>query len=592
MITYVSLENWKSYRNFELKLDQGTTFLVAANGVGKTSFIDAVQWALDRGAAPSRAMMRRRSRMTSVVVEVFAGDATIKVKRSLTLGRAKTPADKVDAWIDNEVVEPDEAFQLLADTWKVDNRFSSRVAFLTDRFLDKDAEPDLRSHLTRLHALDRVQDAIVALGPAIKTATDLADKARKETKASEDELQQAITDELTAATAAEAARAQAESLRAEVTTVTNELAVGQRTNQARTAYAAWITRRAEIVADAESILGPIPENAPLGVSLRSAEAGASQQLTQLTEQRARLTERVAALEGSLERLRTSEGECPVCRRPLDEQSRTHAEEAHKHDEEVATAELEALDVGTFASVASTLRRLVERTEALGDAPPVPDGEPADLDALSTRVDEAKEAFETALSDAGQAELVAANSTTRRNGLEDQRNAKSSVALYTRVAALETARSALEATVTKVLEAQLGPVSDEVNRRWEAVFPDRPGLRLDSTGQMARIFDDDVEEIDFSSFSSGEKVVAKLLLRLATLTSTTEVPFCWIDEPLEHLDPDARSYVAQTLAYLTSADALTQIVVTTYEQDLALRLADDAGEQVRLEFLKTAPVASQ
>ena len=110
--------------------------------------------------------------------------------------------------------------------------------------------------------------------------------------------------------------------------------------------------------------------------------------------------------------------------------------------------------------------------------------------------------------------------------------------------------------------------------------------------MARIFDDEEEEIDFSSFSSGEKVVAKLLLRLATLTSTTEIPFCWIDEPLEHLDPDARSYVAQMLAYLSSADALSQIVVTTYEQDLALQLADGAGEQVRLEFLKTAPVASQ
>ena len=592
MITYVSLENWKSYRNFEMRLNRGTTFLVAANGVGKTSFIDAVQWALDRSAAPSRAMMRRRAKTASVVVEVIAGDATIKVKRSLMLGRAKTPAVTVEAWINNELVEPDEAFQRLADTWKVDNRFSSRVAFLTDRFLDQEAEPDLRSHLTRLHALDRLQDVIAALGPAIKTATDLADNARKEAKTSEGELQEAVAAELAAATAVEVARSRAESLRAEVTTATDDVAAAQRTNQERTTHAAWIARRAEIVADAESILGPIPEDAPFGVSLRSAEAGASQQLTQLTEQRARLTERVAALEGSLERLRTSEGECPVCRRPLDDESRHHAEEAHQHDEEVAAAELEALDVGSVGSVASTLRRLVERAEALGDAPPLPEGEPPDLDALSARLDEVKAAFETALGDARQAQLVAADSTARRAELEDQRNAKSSVALYTRVAALETARSALEATVTKVLEAQLGPVSDEVNRRWEAVFPDRPGLRLDSTGKMARIFDDDVEEIDFSSFSSGEKVVAKLLLRLATLTSTTEVPFCWIDEPLEHLDPDARSYVAQTLAYLSSADALSQIVVTTYEQDLALQLADGAGEQVRLEFLKTAPVASQ
>ena len=557
MITYVSLENWKSYRNFELKLDRGTTFLVAANGVGKTSFIDAVQWALDRGAAPSRAMMRKRAKTTSVVVEVIAGDATIRVKRSLKLGRAKAPAANLEAWIDKRSVEPDEAFQWLQDTWRVDNRFSSRAAFLTDRFREKDSEPDLRSHLTRLHALDHVQDAIAALGSAIKSATEVADQARKDTRASEGELQQAINDELAAATALETARSQLENLRAEVTIAANELSAGQRTNQARDDHSAWTARRTEIVADAERILGTMPEDTLLGVYLRSAEAGASQQLTQLTEQRGRLAERVAALEESLGRLRTSEGECPVCRRPLDDESRTHAEEAHQHDRELATAELQALDVDTFVSVASTLRRLVQRTEALGDAPPVPEGEPVDLDALSTRLDEVKAAFETALGDARQAELVAANSTVRRNDLETQRNATSSVALYTRVAALETARSALKGTVTKVLEAQLGPVSDEVNRRWEAVFPDRPGLRLDSTGQMARIFDDEEEEIDFSSFSSGEKVVAKLLLRLATLTSTTEIPFCWIDEPLEHLDPDARSYVAQMLAYLSSADALVR-----------------------------------
>jgi DNA repair exonuclease SbcCD ATPase subunit len=591
LITFVSLENWKTYKTFELKFERGTTFLVAANGVGKTSFIDAVQWALDRSAAPSRSSMRRGAKTTSVVVELIAGDAIIKVKRSLTLGRARTPADKIETWIDSKVVEPEDAFQRLAKVWLVDNRFSSRAAFLTDRFLDKDAEPDLRSHLTRLHALDRVQDAIAALGPAIKMATELADKARKETKASQGELEQAIAVEQAAGAALVSAGAESERLRAEVTTATNALAEAQRMNQATAAHAAWLARRAVIVTDAERFIGHLPDDTSLEVGLRSAEAGARQQLAQLTEQRSRLTERVAALEASLERLQASEGECPVCRRPLDGESRSHAEEAHRHDEEVATEELEALDVTSFVSVTTSLRQLVERAQVLGEPPPVLDGEPANLDALSNQLDEAQTAFETALGDARQAELVAASSTAKRAELEARVNAKSSVALYTRVAALETARSALEATVTRVLEAQLGPVSDEVNRRWEAVFPDRPGLRLDSTGRMARTFDDDEGDLDFSSFSSGEKVVAKLLLRLATLTSTTEVPFCWIDEPLEHLDPDARSYVAQTLAYLSSADALTQIVVTTYEQGLALQLAGGAQNQVRLEFLRTAPVAS-
>jgi DNA repair exonuclease SbcCD ATPase subunit len=167
-----------------------------------------------------------------------------------------------------------------------------------------------------------------------------------------------------------------------------------------------------------------------------------------------------------------------------------------------------------------------------------------------------------------------------------------VSLYTKVAALEAAKLALEATVNRVLDAQLGPVRDEVNRRWEAIFPDRPGLRLDPDGRVTRVFDDeDGDDLEFESFSSGEKVVAKLLLRLATLTSTTDVPFWVVDEPLEHLDLDARSYVARTLAYLGSGGVLRQIFVTTYEQDLALKLAGEATDQIRLQFLRTAHVSS-
>ena len=36
MITQISLENWRAYRSLELDVGAGTTFLVAANGVGKS----------------------------------------------------------------------------------------------------------------------------------------------------------------------------------------------------------------------------------------------------------------------------------------------------------------------------------------------------------------------------------------------------------------------------------------------------------------------------------------------------------------------------------------------------------------------------
>jgi DNA repair exonuclease SbcCD ATPase subunit len=113
--------------------------------------------------------------------------------------------------------------------------------------------------------------------------------------------------------------------------------------------------------------------------------------------------------------------------------------------------------------------------------------------------------------------------------------------------------------------------------------------VNADGRISRHLDQEV--LDFKSFSSGEKTVAQLLFRLATLVTTSKVPFCWIDEPLEHLDPASRMVVARTLAFLTKQNYLGQIIVTTYEVDLANKLGHSDRDHVRLEYLGTSQVRS-
>jgi ABC-type sulfate/molybdate transport systems ATPase subunit len=48
----------------------------------------------------------------------------------------------------------------------------------------------------------------------------------------------------------------------------------------------------------------------------------------------------------------------------------------------------------------------------------------------------------------------------------------------------------------------------------------------------------------------------------------------LDEPLEHLDPRLRKVVAGTLAKASSGTGLRQVIVTTYESELARRLMED------------------
>ena len=56
-------------------------------------------------------------------------------------------------------------------------------------------------------------------------------------------------------------------------------------------------------------------------------------------------------------------------------------------------------------------------------------------------------------------------------------------------------------------------------------------------------------------------------------TTTSLPFAWFDEPLEHLDPQLRHAVAATLATATRGDSPRQLLVITYEHDIAQQLAD-------------------
>src|SRR5207253_8110185 len=94
-----------------------------------------------------------------------------------------------------------------------------------------------------------------------------------------------------------------------------------------------------------------------------------------------------------------------------------------------------------------------------------------------------------------------------------------------------------------------------------------------------------EALPYSAFSAGEQAGAMLLLRLVTLSTATTARFSWIDEPLEHLDPSTRRLTAAMLAQGGHGDGIRQLVVTTYEEELARDLAR-ADDGTGVVFVRT------
>ena len=585
MIRHLTLENWRAYRSLDVDVLPGTTFLVAPNGVGKSSLLEAVRWVLAAGHVEHRASMIRQGHKeaTAAVTLDVAGGALV-VARTLRAKGARLLAE-TSATLGGRPVDEGEAVRLLEESWSADPRFVSRTAFLTEDLRRDAEEPNLRTHLCRAYSLDDLQRAVAEIEPVLSQLSKGLKASRAELSGTEQQLADARTELAALGAAAATAVETVEAARAAHAEVRAALDQARAAATQRAAATAWRESDARLRDEATTI-GLVPEaGAPLAATLAALEDELGAQVESVRQQQAALRARLDAAESALAALLQAGASCPVCLRELDDDSRERAEHLHRTAVEIASDVLADLDDPTPVVTLDSVRRLARRAAALGAPPEAP---PADgLDEMVEAERRALAALEAAIGGLREAQLQEQAATARVEAIRtDLDTASTLTEQYRAEALLEAAKSALNQTITTVLGRQLEPVAAEVNRRWEAVFPDRPNLHVLPDGQMSRVIDGD--QLEFGAFSAGEQTVAKLMMRLTTLLATTTVPFCWVDEPLEHLDPVSRQLVGSTLAHLSAPGGLEQIFVTTYEEPLARRLAELQPDRVRVQYLRTEP----
>ena len=191
MITHISLENWRAYRTLELDVDAGTTFLVSPNGVGKSSLLEAVRWALAAGHVDHRpSMVRQGHAQATVSVTLALAAGTLALTRSLRVMRSRLTTE-TRATLDGCAIDEDQAVSALEASWSADARFVSRTAFLTED-LRRDAEdPNLRTHLCRAYSLDDLQRALAGIEPVLAQLSRGLKASRAELSATREQLQEA-----------------------------------------------------------------------------------------------------------------------------------------------------------------------------------------------------------------------------------------------------------------------------------------------------------------------------------------------------------------------------------------------------------------
>ncbi len=599
MIRHIVLENWKAYRKLDMPFDEGTTFVIARNGIGKTSLVDGVMWALfgELSDADPASCLRSGSDATSAAVELRLGKEDVRITRAFSVESNKTEAAITVAGRTTAGSRAVERY--LSQALGAEPAILARMCFLREGEAvgaTTSETSNLHSHLERAFGVD----TLVHLS---------AEEDRRRRRLTRDARSTRRTQRL-----ADSARAQltekARVLETDLAALKDEHRAARgalaHAQQALATLTSWsefdlvIERRA---AELQNLLDRLSRELAItnltqnNVLSRLALERSRQQtrLEELNRERGAVDAERVLLTNLVSTLGSGTGACPVCLRPINAEERHHAETLHA--DRISELDRRAAEIGeqaeaTRAQLMEADRWTQEVNQAL--ASPVPPTAPRPESWEERAIEKARQAVADATQSLEDVAGRLAKVEQEHHALEEELTRDAEAATlstelfrrYREEALSELISTTLRRSAHEIVARRIDPLATEIQNRWKLLWPDRAPVRLRDDGSLVAVRGAD--EVPYREFSGGEKVISTLILRLLALSMTTTTPFLWLDEPLEHLDPRNRRMVASLLVKASLGDGTRQIVATTYEEAVARRL--DESQAAHLVYVDAEPDA--
>lgn len=566
---------------------------MARNRVGKTSLLLGAAYALfgDRSNFASPSSIRSGFTTASAKVSVaLDDDRVLRIERKLAT-KGSLPAV---AMLNGAPVSPHEIDALLGSTFGADPATLARMMFLpAGSLVDYENEKlSLHQHLCHLFGVSQLKAV------RDRDLKQLGTEARSVLRKVKD-VKKSSAAEVAAWTS------EVEQIERELETLSNELAIA-RTHVAEGSSVVdlrdrWIhfeQRREEHARAVKGIRGQLlvllddpaaaSRDADLPSVLAQLDRTMNERIGDLERSSGRLEGRIELLDSSRHQLGDADADCPVCLRPLDDATREQAAAAHLAN--VANHRSEILAIESELSVLDGRRRgLTTLRNALANLDTVPE-KPEEVSDQAVAVAEAgmAEAHAVAVELEERAAGLRGRAALLRSKLDDdealRRQHAEAVAAYRREALVVAADTAAQSMIDALIEDRIKPLTEQVTSRWKTVFKgSRPVLTLEPSGELKLMRGD--HTIAFPDMSAGERAVALLITRLLVMSVTSPAGLLWLDEPLEQLDPANRRLIGQLLT-ASSSGTIRQLVVTTFEEEIARRL-EQSAPNVHLKYVTTA-----
>ena len=579
MITYLELRNWRAFDKVALHLDSGTSFIVAENGIGKTSILRGAAWAIfgPDHIDPAPELRVNRGATDAVgIVALTTPSGELEIERVYRVGRGARPS--ITATLAGREIEPDELPRTLNQVLGAHPSVAAQLGFVHQHALvsDRSLFNGVKGFLRLLTGVSRLDVGRSALLKTQKALDRRAGALNKQAKASGSEIDSLKADRVQSRAALDRAEA--------------GLARAQEQHDAAHAAAAlldqWKTYRDALVHynaartklhDEIAGFSRLDQLARIVEELESASRNLSQRMAQAQATADLHRQLVAQLAG--------EPTCPVCRQSVDEAQAQRA--ASHHLDAIAdatrTSEQLATDLAATSTRIERIAYLKRQFEELIEpiAPESP--EPTASEMLDIEASEAALVAAQSQADDCQAKLAAVD---RSLAVARSDTSAYDELVHTRrlEAVAVAAGDVLDRSIKHHVTTRIDPLSNALTRGWGQFFTDEESLVLTDEGEVCMHLDDGTT-LAYPQLSGGQQALAILTLRLALIAGATSLGTAWLDEPLEHLDPINRRRAANLLSQ-ASRDPLTQqIVATTYEEEIARRLAAQ-HDHVHLHYVRS------
>jgi exonuclease SbcC len=610
MINRVEMINWRAYDQRLIDFAPGINFIMGANGIGKTSVLEAIAYALtgESWIVKKRGKLLRDLDKSAVVRLTFTIDGEeYQVERVQSAERAGSAelkhGNKTLATNQTRVTEKIE--QLIG----VSADFLRRIVYMAEgdvfRFLDEPPGEAINDQIRRVLGLTQMNTFIEGLQIAekhlkgrIKEIQGLLNDLDKLGVRKEGTLEQQL----------QVMEIRHKSLLAETQTIQGRLIQSEHENSD-------LIRLQQILNDILPILqsdgllwdtmqkmSPSEANDHLERQLEQSRSAIQE--SQVTQ--ARLEGEQSAHQRILDLLlpyldRAETLPCPVCGKQMTEDERKgivadiQANVAHANQQISALREKQAVDSRlqktwrSRAEASRSLRNMLSHTTM----PFLVDGPIAELsketsDHLSGFQDQTRKSNEQIQMLERQMETLEkdrASHLAMKKQLENlgysspEEASEALVGLEIRALSIRASAKAASETLTAQQTTDLQGIYGQIAQVWSAFLgEDNWHLQLNLDG-MPILKNKEGREFDLSQFSGGEKTALLVILHTIIAHHFSKSDFLLIDEPLEHLDSINRRSLINFLVSTYRRGGFDQAIIATFEESLIRKYMSQDGISV-------------